>query len=808
MVEPKAPTNCDKCELKNFRRRVVNGELRPGSKIFLVGQCPGYLEDLKGKPFIGDSGKELGMVLEKIGLERNELSISNACRCKPPTNRPKDKTLKKEEIRACRQYLIDEIIYVKPNVVVCMGNEALGAILGMKGVMDLRGVFYWSEELGCKVMVTIHPAAALRQWEILPLLEWDLKKAKDGCTTKELPRPQKTNYKVVRNLRHFDALISSLLDAPAWSVDIETTGFDFLTSKILCIGFSLKQRTGIVLPLLGQHESRLWKKEKLFYIRDRLKAVLTEGALKIFQNTGFDWKFLKTFGIAVEGPFFDTMIAHHQLNENLPQSLDFFSRTYTDLGCYDRVIKKYVPSKTKGTFADVPNEVLWRYLAQDADCTFRMFTKLAPKIKEEGLERLFYETTMPFARVLAEAEYRGVLVDRKKLETASKVLESSIKKIRGRLFEEAGHDFNPNSSKQVGVVLFKEKGLRSIKLTPTGAKSTDNEVLTKLAKYHKIAKTLVELRSRQKLKSTYIDGSDGNGGIKRRLDANDRTHPDYSTSGTVTGRLSCRAPDLQNIPRQPSEIRQMFIAPKGWKILESDYSKAELWALACYSGCERLKKDLPFDFHKRTAVAMGIKSRIEDVDKEDTNRAKMLTFGLCYGGREGGLSQSTGLPIGEVREFINKWFKLYPETEVWMNARRKDVLKKGYVTSFLGRRRRFYGLKFVKDKVIRKSEREAINSPIQGLVSDLCCGAAVRIDKWIKENGFKTGLIMTTHDELFYEVPDEELAKIKKIVEQKMTTYIPELGMGMLVDIEVGNCWSEKGKPGSLDLVQLAAERY
>ena len=136
-----ADLNCDKCALKNFRRRVVNGELRPGSKVFLIGQSPGYLEDLKGKPFSGESGKELDMVLEKIGLERNELSISNACRCKPPLNRPKDKTLKKEEIRACRQYLIDEIKYIKPNVVVCMGNEALGAILGMKGVMDLRGVF-------------------------------------------------------------------------------------------------------------------------------------------------------------------------------------------------------------------------------------------------------------------------------------------------------------------------------------------------------------------------------------------------------------------------------------------------------------------------------------------------------------------------------------------------------------------------------------------------------------------------------------------------------------------------------------------
>ncbi|MBA7640257.1 DNA polymerase I [subsurface metagenome] len=202
---------------------------------------------------------------------------------------------------------------------------------------------------------------------------------------------------------------------------------------------------------------------------------------------------------------------------------------------------------------------------------------------------------------------------------------------------------------------------------------------------------------------------------------------------------------------------------------------------------------------------MGIKSRIEDVNKEDTNRSKQLVFGLVYGGREGGLSQSTGLPKGEVRKFINKWFELYPETEIWMDARRKDVKGKGCVTSFLGRRRRFYGLDFVKDKVVRKSEREAINSPIQGLVSDLCCGAAVRIDKRIKGNEFKAGLIMTTHDELFYEVPDAELAKLKEIVEEEMTAYIPEIGMGIPVDIEVGSCWSENEELSSLDLVQLTA---
>src|SRR3989339_32950 len=558
----------------------------------------------------------------------------------------------------------------------------------------------------------------------------------------------KFDFHCVDSENKLQELIKKLEAADSFAFDTETDSVSALDANLIGISFSVKPGEAFYIPIEGENSnSRL----QLF------KSILESNKLKAGHNIKYDIEVLLKYGIKVAPPYFDTMVAAYLLDPNSDQ-LNLKAAAARYLGRHemirlDELIGKDAEYKN---FSEVPKDLAAQYACSDADATIGLkeeFEKLFTEGENSNsrLRKLFHDVEMPLISVLVELEKNGVYVDTKILNKISKELEIEMKDLERNIFAIAGETFNLNSPKQLAVILFEKLKIPIVKKTKTGA-STDASVLEELSAKFEIAAKLLEYRTYAKLKSTYVD-------VLPELVRKDtgRIHANFNQTITATGRLSSSNPNMQNIPIRGElgkKVRSAFVPQKeGYKILVADYSQVELRILAHLSQDEQLIKDFKEDkdIHQATADSLGI----------SRSAAKAINFGIIYGQSAFGLAKSL-----------------------------KEAEEKGYVETMLGRKRELPDINSPNQSLKSFAERTAINTPVQGTAADLIKVAMVNI--WKKYPTINCGdymLILQVHDELVFEVPDNELESIQKIVVEAMESAIP-LSVPLKVDVGVGESWS------------------
>ncbi|MFH1347470.1 MAG: DNA polymerase I, partial [Candidatus Margulisiibacteriota bacterium] len=586
------------------------------------------------------------------------------------------------------------------------------------------------------------------------------------------------DLKCVRSETELKVLIAELRGAPAFAFDLETTSLDPRSAEIVGISFSTETKSAYYLPLRHKDTKAVMSADKVL---ETLQPLFLSDKLKIGHNIKYDIEVLKTAGIEVKGPLFDTMVAAYLLDP-VSNKLALKKLAKQFLG---REMIKLVELIGKDSeyedFSQVPIDVATDYAASDSEATFALYEIFKLALKAQKLDKLFYEVEMPLVEVLVEMESNGISIDAKLLNKMSQEMEKSLKDLEEHIYAIAGETFNINSPKQLSKILFEKLMLPVIKRTKTGA-STNAEVLEELAaQKFEIAEKLLDFRQLTKLKSTYVDV------LPTLIDPKTgRIHTSFNQTITATGRLSSSDPNLQNIPARGEwgkAIRAAFIPEKkDWVILTADYSQIELRILAHLSQDKVLlnafQNDL--DVHQATADELGI----------SRDAAKTVNFGIIYGISDFGLAKQLKVKRTEAAEFISKYFTKHSGVKEFMDKTIEDAKEKGYVTTMLGRKRPIPDINSPNHGLRSFAERTAINTPVQGTAADMIKVAMVNIYKKLRVTRYALRMIIQVHDELVFECPIAEAEKVKKIIEEEMANAL-KLSVPVKVDIGIGKNWAE-----------------
>lgn len=596
------------------------------------------------------------------------------------------------------------------------------------------------------------------------------------------------DYRLITDRNEFLALLEDLRKAPSFSIDLETTSPYPMWADLVGISLSYAPHQAFYIPLAHRHPGAT-RQLPLPWGLEQLKPILEDKEVKkVGQNIKYEWIVLKRYGIHLQGIHGDTMIASYLLNPTKHNhNLSEIAQEYLDRSVTS--YKEVVGSGTKAvTFDQIELEKARDYSCEDADVTLQLSHLLFPKLKEGGFKDLFDQVEMPLVMVLAKTELNGVKIDLDLLQGYSKEIETQLQQKMGQIYRLAGEVFNINSSQQLGKILFDKLKLPVVKKTKTGT-STDVEVLTKLSLQHDLPLEILGYRNLTKLKSTYIDALP-----KLIHPKTGRVHTSYNQTVTATGRLSSSDPNLQNIPiraEEGSRIRQAFIPEKGWSIVSADYSQIELRILAHLSQDETLIKAFQNDedIHARTASEIfGVP--IEKVTPPMRREAKVINFGIIYGMSAYGLSQQLRTEPKIAQAYINEYFKKYTGVQTYIEKSLEEARQKGYVITLLHRRRYLPDLHSPTVAIRQATERMAINTPLQGTAADIIKVAMIHIQNQIEELSLSTKMIMQVHDELVFEVPEEELQNAIPMIQNEMETVM-DLSVPLRVSIHSGKNWAE-----------------
>ncbi len=567
-------------------------------------------------------------------------------------------------------------------------------------------------------------------------------------------------------------------------LDTETTGLDPMSA--LLVGFSLSRgdSEAVYVPVAHNYlgvPRQLDKAEALGAITPVMED---RKVSKAGHNIKYDLLILAREGVEIRGPLLDTMLASHLLNPER-QSHSLEATALEHLGWTKRPYKEVAG---KGGFDAVELEQAADYAAEDALLAWELKEKLFPALEREGLMELYSTLEMPLIRVLADMEAAGVMVDSERLGLLGRELEGQMCSVRDRAWMLAGEEFNLNSPKQLGHILFEKLGLKPGKKKKTGY-STDVSVLESLATEHELPVELLAWRSLSKLKNTYVD-------VLPRIVNPDtgRVHTSFNQAATATGRLSSSEPNLQNIPIRGdwgTRIRECFIAPEGSQILSADYSQIELRVLAHLSGDEALAQAFTNgeDIHTRTAVAL-FDVAPDKVGPEMRRTAKTVNFGVLYGMSAFGLAASLGITRAEAAHFIEEYFSAHPGVSAFIVRTVEDARKCGYVSTIMGRRRPVPELSSSNHNTRLLGERLAVNTPVQGSAADIIKRAMLDIHETLGRKGLKTRMILQVHDELLFEVAGGEEDEVVRLVEQGMQEAV-ELTVPLVVEHGMGKNWAQ-----------------
>jgi DNA polymerase I len=583
------------------------------------------------------------------------------------------------------------------------------------------------------------------------------------------------------DIREFVKKVNSLKE---FCFDSETTNIDPLNAELVALTFSWEKGKGYLIHF---PESQQEVREILEIVRPVFENPST---LKIGQNIKYDIQVLANYGIEVNGPLFDTMIAHYLLEPDMRHNMNLLSEAY--LGYSPVHIESLIGEKgnSQKNMRSVAVDKLMEYAVEDADVTYQLAKVFEPRIKAEGLSDLASEIEMPLIRVLASIERNGVILNLDDLKTITLNLREDIITLEKEIFALAGTEFNISSPKQLGDILFIRLKLdEKAKVSKTKQFITNEEILQRLTSKHPIVEKVLEYRGLKKLLTTYVEA------LPLLVDKKTgRIHTSFNQAVAATGRLSSNNPNLQNIPMRDArgrEIRKAFVPEKGHIFFSADYSQIELRLIAHLSRDKGMIGDFLSgnDIHAATASKI-FKVDIKDVTREMRSRAKTANFGIIYGISSFGLSERLNIGRKEAKELIDGYFSSYPGVKVYMDESIKKAREMGYVTTMFGRRRYLRDIHSHNQVVRGNAERNAINAPLQGSAADIIKIAMVRIDARMRQEKFLSKMILQVHDELIFEVVTSELEKLKELVLFEMSNAV-KLDIPLLVEGGTGNNWFE-----------------
>ena len=844
--------DCKRCDLDGKPAK-SKGSI-PATFLF-VGEAPSEIEHKMRNVFTGQGGTLLNATLKEIGISQKECYFTNVLGCAPKAQP------KVGQIRACMPRLQNEIERVQPKVIVALGTWAVKALLDRKdNIAELRGYTFWSKEYNCYVIPTYHPNAIVHNPGFFDDFAKDLQKVKEA---QELPpggiKQEPLQWYMVKSPRYairiFEAI--SRMQNAVISFDIETDGFDYFVQDILCIGISTSDNSALTFPKHVIENPRVQEAMG--------KAFANKGVTWVAQNGKFDVQYLranpdpKVFGkqkkVVVETARcdYDTMLAHYECDERQgTHGLKRWAREEFDAEDYDSALAPYLPNKNT-PYSAVPEHILHKYLAYDAVYTRKGYFRFNDKMKKEGTDGCFWNVLMPASQVLTEIELHGTLLDVPMLKRLMEEAEPKIAEAGKKLEHEAVKAgwspeayvaatgakekpkfFNPRSHPQMSWVAY---DLCKVPLFE-GKKTCNKDAVEAYQYKHPFWKALAEYKQVADLFGTYIKG------MLERVDKDGRIRPDFFIIGTVTGRLSCHDPNLQNIPRK-SFAKDLFIAPEDSVIVNCDYKTLEVVVAAILSEDEEMQR--PFihgeDFHMNTTrdvfaedlanfkewkATKNVKAFIkylkrpmmlevripgykyiydsEDYDDESTYRmkaveeidfdkledmlidylrflTKFVTFGIMYGRKAPSLANGElNCSVVEAQKYIDNFHKKYKGFSRWMKKMEDQALKQGYVQTAFGHKRRW---QLITNDLIYAIKNQAVNTPIQGTAAQICLLALVRIHNAFKENGFGH-VLFTVHDSIVFEVKKKHLQEALTMIRDMMQQKPLDTDVPFTVDVEVG----------------------
>ena len=589
-------------------------------------------------------------------------------------------------------------------------------------------------------------------------------------------------YKHIFNQKDVQEIADLLVKQKEFSFDTETTGIDAFEAELVGMSFSFKKGEAFYISLPAEEQ-------KVKEVIAPLKSVLESNKItKVGQNLKYDILALKKYDIHVQGPIFDTMLAHYLIEPETRHSMDVIADQYLNYICIPITDILGPKGKKQKNMRDIDPAEVVNYACEDADIALQLKDVLEKEL-DDRLKKLLNEVEHPLVFVLAEMEYEGVKVDKEALASMSKELQEISLKAQDEIFDIAGQEFNIASPKQLGEVLFdKLKLVDKPKKTKSGQYATGEDILRRLANEHEIANKILEFREYQKLRSTYVEA------LPKMISPRDgRIHTDYGQAVAATGRLSSNNPNLQNIPirtEKGREIRKAFV-PKDddHELLSADYSQIELRIAASFAKDEHMIAAFKEgrDIHATTAAKVfGVS--VDDVDPNMRRKAKEVNFGIIYGISAFGLSQNLNIPRSEASDIIKAYFKEFSSIKNYMDACIEKAKKDEYVETLMGRRRYLRDINSRNATMRGYAERNAINAPIQGSAADIIKVAMVQVQDWLKKEKLKTTMIMQVHDELVFEVPKNELDEVKpKVID--LMKHAVALEVPMEVEAGVGENW-------------------
>jgi len=595
------------------------------------------------------------------------------------------------------------------------------------------------------------------------------------------------NYETILTNEQLDSWLTKLSAAELVCFDTETTSLDPMTAKIVGMSFSVEAGSAAYLPLMHDYFDAPAQLDFAACL-DKIKPILENSAIKkVGQNLKYDQHVLANHGIQLNGITHDTLLQSYVFESHKTHGMDDLAMRHLELKTitFEEVAGK---GAKQVTFNQVTVEVAAEYAAEDADITLQLHQAMYPQIQNDAkLDYIYNHIEMPVSNILFTIERNGVLIDRDMLNVQSNEIGLKLVALENQAYELAGQPFNLGSPKQLQEILFGKLGIKPLKKTPSGAPSTDEDVLQELALDYPLPKVLLEYRGLAKLKSTYTDK------LPRMINpTTGRVHTSYNQAVAITGRLASSDPNLQNIPVRTAEgrrIREAFIAPAGSSIVSADYSQIELRIMAHLSQDEGMLKAFANneDIHRHTAAEIfGVET--DAVDNEQRRYAKVINFGLIYGMSAFGLAQNLNIERSAAQSYIERYFTRYPGVREYMQNTREIAKQKGYVETYFGRR--LWVPEINSANGIRRAgaERAAINAPMQGTAADLIKLAMIAVDKWLKDGKLHSKLIMQVHDELVLEVPESELELVKTTLPQLMQ-HVAKLDVPLLAEVGVGNNW-------------------
>ncbi len=783
------------------RRSGVYGRGTGSNGLLVVAEAQGAQEINMGLPLLGDGGELLARAFNTVGIKENESYITCTTRCRPPGNRIPSA----DEYKTClAAHATKDLPSKRPTFVLLLGATALRAIGGKPKLTENRGqifpcTFYGDPAI--PTLATYHPKAILMKPALYDVWLSDLQKAMEHLIGYQRPSTLPVHTKVyVKSFTQLKLYVDYINKYhPDVAVDLETTGLIFWKELIASFSLTFEMDGQLIsvgtmtIPKPGWWHVDLPHPE----IRDLLCPMFSNSDTKFtFHNGDFDTKFLWKNGVFVRNDF-DTIDAHLMLDENTSHGLkDLTGRFIPEMAGYEHSIKdQYVP----GDMWQAAPEQLLGYNMDDTFATTILKNQFHKRIVHDHLENFFVNHAMPTRRSFTRMSYRGIMVNVPRVKEKSATYRARVKKLESDLFSAVGKKFKWSSSAALGEVLFGDLKLPILATTAKGAPSTNKEVLKELGKKHPVPKMAVEMKHLQKMISTYLDGDIGDGkpkgGMLQYVDDMGRIHADFLTHGTTSGRPSAKAPSLLTIPRDP-DIRMNFCAPPGWKLIDLDFSQAELVLLAFLAQDPKLIEAVSSkDMHVYTARTMM--KIVGEITKEIRNRAKTVNFRKAYRGGSDGAAEQLGLTEREAKEWFEKWDRTFYKVPLWWQEQERQWREVGIIEGIYGRKRHFPPA--FDQKTAAYYDRLSANFPCQNGVADTTNRSLYLIDAaldaifgWTLSTLYKIpGIVLSVHDSIILEAPDDLAEDVRDIAMEIMSQPLPVINTSLRVDAHIIQAWSE-----------------